>query len=117
MKQQLIDVIAGMGHEAYRMVTMQQMVKIAGLPQDTDITKELDLLSKGGDAVLERWAMISDDLGEHTLEDEDLAHFDKTGEVVHPETGDLIAAGQVDISIFYAVTSPTPETSEVRYGT
>jgi len=93
----------------YRMVSPAQMSATLGVDDTPEFAAVLESLSQGADACLERWAIIFDDIGEHPIKPEDLAHFDETGEIVHPETGELIPEARTEVDIFYAVREPSPE--------
>lgn len=97
---------------ACSMISAGQIAEMAGISKEIDISGILKELSSGPEAILYSYPVIFDANGEYGLEGDDLDHFNKTGEVVHPQTGELLKPGEVECTIYYGVeeaSTPEPE--------
>jgi len=108
MKEKLRSVIEKLNHEAHKMLSAKFFSDKTGIPYGPELIEMLDVISKE-DSKLERWAILFEFGDEFEIEDEDLAHFDATGELVHPHSGELIPNAAEHISIFYAIRKPEPD--------
>jgi hypothetical protein len=108
IKEKLLAVIDTLNPEAHKMLAPKFFADRAGISLTPEIAEVLYEISME-DRRLERWAMLFEFDDEHNIEEEDLAHFDKTGELVHPHSGKLIPNAAEHLSIYYAYRKPEPE--------
>ncbi len=108
MKDKLLAALETLNPEAHKMLSAKFFSDKTGIPNGPELSEMLHSISKENNK-LERWAILFEPEGEHEIEEEDLAHFDATGELVHPHTGELIPNAAELLSIFYAVRTPEPD--------
>jgi hypothetical protein len=106
-KEKLLAVIDTLNPEAHKMLDPRFFAKKLGVPVTPEIGEFLHEIAKENDS-LERWAMLFEFDDEYNIEEEDLAHFDETGELVHPHSGVLIPNAADHLSIYYAIKAPEP---------
>ncbi len=104
-KENLIEVIDRLTPHMHRMLTPGFFAERLGVEETSDLNELLHQVSKE-DVRLERWAMLFEMEDEYDIEEEDLAHFDATGELVHPHSGVLIPNAENHLSIYYAIRPP-----------
>jgi len=105
MKEKLESAIDTLCPEAHKMLSPKFFSDKTGIPYGPELTEMLHVISKENDK-LERWAVLFEFEDEYEIEEEDLAHFDVTGELVHPHTGEMVKDAAEHLSIFYAARAP-----------
>lgn len=106
LKDLMIVRIAELSPEAYRMMTREQFAAIFGVPDDDAFSAALDELSTDDASPLEAWGMLFGH--EEAIEDEDFAHFKRTGELIHPVFGYPVQDAANCVSVYYAVRVQQP---------
>jgi len=108
MKEKLTAVIDTLNPEAHKMLSAKFFSDKTGIPYGPELSEMLHEISKENDK-LERWAVLFEFDDEYEIEEEDLAHYDATGELVHPHTGEMVKNADEHLSIFYAARAPAVE--------
>jgi hypothetical protein len=88
----IVDYLTERSSQQLRMLTFQTLAKAAQRAEvDSDVLTAIQILTSTKLAILDSKAMfVDDDSEEHELTDDEFAEAMRTGEFVHPETGELV---------------------------
>ncbi len=108
MREKLKAFIDTLCPDAHKMLSPKFFSDKTGIHYGPELSEMLHEISKENDK-LERWAVLFEFGDEYEIEEEDLAHYDATGELVHPHTGEMVKDAVEHLSIFYAARAPEIE--------
>jgi hypothetical protein len=112
----ILDFMASTPPERLRMLTFRSFANATHRAKiDTDLLTAIQILSSSRLAVLDVKALyVGDDVDEAglLLSDEEFAHAQKTGELAHPETGELVEDAGAHILPFFVPSASFLEESK-----
>lgn len=94
-------------HAALGIDFFQKIIGIS-LPVDV-IAAAVNLLTQGDDPLLERIVYFDDGMEQYEIDPADFGCFEATGELVHPETGEIIANPARRLTFSWALRSSLAE--------
>lgn len=99
---EIVDFIARLPRAELQMLTLPTFAKALRRDIDVDLIAAVNILTHSSLAILESKALFVDDEdNEFPVDDEELAEANQTGELVHPETGAMVADYEKHIVPFF----------------
>lgn len=104
----LVDHLVHLDDAHSHMLTYTSFQKMVDHPEiDPVLVNAVHFLTSSRFALLEAHGqLIDDDGGEYTLEDEDFSELLKSGELVHPQTGELVHDAREKVMPFFELALP-----------
>ena len=99
----IVDFVSSLPPDQRRMLTFRSFLEAVGKDRvDDDLMRALTILVSSRVTALDaRGLLVDDDNSEHELSAEELAEARLTGQLVHPETGELVSEFEARVIPFF----------------